>query len=396
MAIASHPLLADQIRDQHWREDLEEIRLKLPKSHKNLFRSFPESKFQTEISALEKAVPQLSDAEIIVAIMELIASCGDAHTEVDESTTGFHGYPLTLQWFPDGIRVVATAREHSEILGTRLVQVEKIPIAKVMEMVVSVFPRENMQQVQTELPEFLANAEVLHTRKIVPQMKSAAFVFEESSGKRLTARLSPLQNNARVSWETVPAKALRQKHSDRYYWFEYLSDSRTLYFQYSRCANMKRLSFSDFNEKLMRFIDSHPIDKLIVDLRSNQGGDSSVIDPFVDSIRENPSINQKGHLFVVVGPATFSSGVMAAFALKDNTNAIFVGGPTGGRPNFFGEVKDFELPHSHLRIRYSTNFFRLSKWEDQTALFPDIRTQMSWTDYVTGNDPSINAILHYK
>ena len=53
---------------------------------------------------------------------------------------------------------------------------------------------------------------------------------------------------------------------------------------------------------------------------------------------------------------------------QNDTEAIFIGEPTGGRPNHFGEVKSFNLPNSGLSVRYSTKYFRF--WMTTQSLYP--------------------------
>ena len=44
-----------------------------------------------------------------------------------------------------------------------------------------------------------------------------------------------------------------------------------------------------------------------------------------------------GHLFVIIGRRTFSAAQNTVNMIEKNTNATFVGEPTGSRPNFVGE-----------------------------------------------------------
>jgi hypothetical protein len=57
------------------------------------------------------------------------------------------------------------------------------------------------------------------------------------------------------------------------------------------------------------------VQRLVVDLRLNGGGNSAILDPWITEIKSSP-LNKKGHLFVIVGRATFSSAIMNAVRLK--------------------------------------------------------------------------------
>lgn len=82
---------------------------------------------------------------------------------------------------------------------------------------------------------------------------------------------------------------------------------------------------------------------------------------------------------------------MYSIALKENTNAILYGEPTGGKPNGYGEVRRFTLPNSKLIINYSTKYFE-SKIEND-SLMPDHVIEPSISDYINGIDPVMEEIL---
>jgi C-terminal processing protease CtpA/Prc len=76
---------------------------------------------------------------------------------------------------------------------------------------------------------------------------------------------------------------------------------------------------------------------------------------------------------------------------RNTTKATLVGEPTAGKPNHFGEVRNFDLPNSHITVSYSTNYFRDSK-EDTDSLMPDVLAELTFRDYLAGADPALNAI----
>ena len=177
------------------------------------------------------------------------------------------------------------------------------------------------------------------------------------------------------------------------YWYEYLEDSHTLYFQYRLCRQMHNKPIDEFSRQLLEFIESHPVEKFIFDIRDNSGGRSPLIEPLIEGLKES-KVNKKGRFFCMVGRKTFSSAILNALKLRRDTNTIFVGEPTGGKPNHYGQVETFALPYSKLRIRHSTKHFHFSK-EDSPSLIPDIQVDVSSSDYFSGKDPVLQAILEY-
>jgi C-terminal processing protease CtpA/Prc len=158
---------------------------------------------------------------------------------------------------------------------------------------------------------------------------------------------------------------------------------------------MKDKSFGSFSREVLAFADTHPVKRFVIDLRENDGGDSSLAQPLITGIKQRATLNQRGHLFVIVGRGTFSSAILNALDLKNKTQAIFVGEPTGGKPNHYGEFQEFTLPNSRLRVGYSTKYFTYS--QDDTPFFvPDVPVELSSADYFAGRDPMLDAILAYQ
>jgi C-terminal processing protease CtpA/Prc len=190
-----------------------------------------------------------------------------------------------------------------------------------------------------------------------------------------------------------------RKHPDAWYWYEYLPDMQTVYIQYSRCRNDPKKSFKDFAKGLFRFVDglraAQRIERVIVDLRFNSGGDSSVIDPLVEGLQARTQLSDKGRLYVLISRSTFSSGMMAAVRLREDLDAILLGEGSGSPPNEYGEVKSFSLPNSKIEIQYTTKYFRLLENSDPPTLEPDVAIQRSTTDFLQGRDQILDTALQY-
>jgi C-terminal processing protease CtpA/Prc len=141
-------------------------------------------------------------------------------------------------------------------------------------------------------------------------------------------------------------------------------------------------------------LDTGSVDRLVIDLRDNTGGNAGILNPFIESIRSRSWLNQTGRLFVLINRGTASSGVDNAITLQSRTRPILVGEPTGGKPNSFGEVRSFTLPYSGLTVNYSTRFFRLVAG-DPPALAPNVFVEYPWSAYQAGCDPVLESALSY-
>jgi C-terminal processing protease CtpA/Prc len=150
-----------------------------------------------------------------------------------------------------------------------------------------------------------------------------------------------------------------------------------------------------FAAALSNFMDRNPVERMVIDLRLNGGGNSSIFEPLIKALSRRRDVNQTGRLFALIGRGTFSSACLNTLKLKRETKAILVGEPTGQRPNFYGEVETMTLPHSKLRVHYSTRHFRMMDG-DSPAFAPDIHVEPSSSDYASGRDPVLEQALSYK
>src|SRR5581483_4378782 len=386
-------------REKNWHKDLKALKKQLPGLHVNPFFKITRDEFDRAVTNLDDSITSFQDHEIIVGITRIVAMIGDAHTRLDweQSATSFRAYPLRLYWFSDGLYVTATTMNYGRALGTKLIKIGDTNIDQLQTLVSPLIPHDNQWWLRQRIPDYLVVPEILNAIKVLPDMEKGSFVFEDGEGNRFALDFTPVQRDSTIDWLqwSDPTRAdgpLYLKNASLFYWFDYLADSRTLYFKYNVAADMQTLPVDRFAEQLSSFAATHPVDRFIIDMRDNGGGDSSILSRLLAGLQSRSDLNQRGHFFVIIGRKTFSSAVINAIDLKKQTGAIFVGEPTGGKPNSYGEVRTFFLPKSGLAIRYSTKFFSLLA-DDPPSFNPDIIVQTSSTDYASGRDPALEAIL---
>lgn len=365
----------DLIRNTRWLEDINFLSFELPLKHKNLFFLKNKEDFFNEIANLKMNIEAFSDYEIKLEIAKIVASIRDAHTSVPLQINLL--LPLELYWFSGGIYLISTLPQYKEILYCKIIKVNKIDIEEVIKILSSIISYENEPYLKSQLPKYFPAIELLYDLGISNDTNSLELTFEDENNKIKNLEIESLNlrdwkknlsliNNNLVRSNNLP---LYRRHSDKYYWFEYVDSSKTVYFKYNSCRDMLPTDVFTFCNQLINFIEANPVEKLIIDLRNNFGGNSLLLNPFVDYIKHCEKINKKGNFFVIVGRATFSSALLNAFSLKENTSAIFIGEPTGGKPNCYGEVKRFTLKNSGLTICYSTKYYKIIEDDSQPSFF---------------------------
>ncbi len=168
-------------------------------------------------------------------------------------------------------------------------------------------------------------------------------------------------------------------------------DGGTVYFAYNRCAESAARPFAPFVGELFARIEALGAERLIVDLRHNSGGNSIILRPFLERLATQGSLRERGRLVTLIGPVTYSSGVLNALELRQ-AGALLVGEPTGGKPNTYGELASFALPRSGLLVFYSTKYFRMLD-EDPPSVEPEVLVELGSEDHFFGRDPVLERVL---
>lgn len=179
-----------------------------------------------------------------------------------------------------------------------------------------------------------------------------------------------------------------------YYWYRLTDNGEVLYFNYQNCAEQTGKPFEDFNNDLWQVIDSQKPKKIIVDLRNNSGGNSGILNPFLDRLGKS-YLNQKSRLYVLIGKSTFSSALMNAVNLKRNFQSVLVGESTSGNVNHYGETRGFQLPNSGVTVGYSTRYWEVWKGYEG-ALKPDVKIEYSIKNFSAGIDEAIEYVRSQK
>ena len=177
-----------------------------------------------------------------------------------------------------------------------------------------------------------------------------------------------------------------------------LEKERGIYVKYNAVQSMKGKSISRFFDKVFTFVDEHSVDKFILDIRNKSGGNNNLNRPIIHGIVvRTEKINRRGKFFCIISRQTFSAAMNCVNDLEQRTKVIFVGEPTVGLPNAFGDAKPVQLPGSKLTGGISTRYWQDARpREIRPWVPPKISVQVSSTDYLSNHDPVVQAVLDWK
>ena len=236
----------------------------------------------------------------------------------------------------------------------------------------------------------LTTGATLHGLGIIPDRNTAHYTLVDDGGHEFSVDVHWPGTGTPLVRAFKDLPLYRQKPEQRFA-CTYLADALTLY------CNVRAIrDLSAPADEMLKILRQHSPEKLVIDLRQNRGGDYTLGEKYlVHPIRDLPSINRKGHLFVLIGADTFSAAMNNATQFRAQTAALLVGREIGEKPNSYQEPRSMTLPNSHLTVRYSTRFYRFIDGSDN-AIHPDQEIVPTWSDYKSGVDPVLAWVLKYS
>ncbi len=380
---------------QQWREDLHYFATELPKVHANPFYHLSREAFESAVAVADKALQHADGDQAYVAIDRIANAIGDGHTFViwpDDLSR----MPLIIRFFDGQYRIVAVAPGNERVLGTRVVKVGGVPIDEVVAKLRPFTPAAETKTLgDIRIEDFLAIGMLLHGVGIIPDRNQAEYTVADDSGSESSIVLhgTSMDDAMRAATVTVfRQRPLYLQRHDNGLWCDFLDISGLLYCNFNGYDNLA----ANAEQMLAELQRRHP-KKLVIDMRSNLGGDYTVGEKYViQPIRKLTNINQNGHLFVLISAYTFSAGMSNAAQFKLETNCILVGQAIGERPNSYQEAREFRLPNSRLIVRASTQYYEFLKGSQENVLRPDKKIPRTWNDYKAGRDAPLEWIEQYK
>ena len=393
---AKNPTAAAEVLSlskQQWHQDLDFLARELPKRHANAFHFISREGFETEVAQLSGKLDHLNSDEIYVGMDRIANSIGDGHTYLRIPTDDAK-FPIDFQRFGDEYRVVATAPGNEKALGARVIRIQDTPIADAHELLLALTPADETQVLRdSRVRGYLTLGIVLHGMEIIPDRSVTHYTLADDNGRDfvIDVHAVPPGGSSKLNWISVVKEPplFRQKPDDDV-WYTYLPDSRTVYCSFRGYKDLGKQS-----KGLFDLIKQQNPDKLVIDMRLNGGGDYNVgLKHLVHPTRDLPDINRKGHLFVLVGPSTFSAAMSNSAHFRYQTNAILVGQQIGEKPNSYQEAREMKLPNSHWTVRYSVKFYKFVE-TGENIIRPDQEIIPTWDDYRYGRDPVLEWVLNY-
>jgi hypothetical protein len=407
---------ANLSRDEGWRGDIRFLAEQVAHRAYHPFRTetgdrgasgalYARAEFEAKIDALIGDVPKMSDAAIEIALFRLVAGLGDGHSAIEGARTREFGLTLPLGFyvFDDGLHVTSAAAAQADLVGAKVLALDGKPVAEVLAALDPLIPRDNATWLKTMEPHYLRHVPFLKALGLAKADDHVALsvVLADGTRKEVTVGADLSQPDI---WNALPkpngwawiadgSKSDFQQGNDKPAWWKWDAAGGVLYVQYNKVADAPDRTLADFARELAAAIGKYPVGKLVIDMRNNNGGDTYLNEPLLAAVAGSAKVNRMGHLYVVIGRRTFSAAMNAVSYFGRFTQAIFVGEPTGGKPNAPGDEVPFTLAYSGLVVNLSDRYWQ-GGWPDDfaDARAPDIAVPLTFADYAAGRDRAMETI----
>lgn len=412
---ANSPVQVSRIlSDQHWTEDLEQLYTLLKTTHRDLYHKSTPAQFEALFQEIKRAIPKLTDDEVIVQFTRLAALAHDGHTRLSlplpegfglgqghtktpdpsHQRLIFRALPVAFFGFDDGVYITKATQRYAHYIGKKVTAINGVSMEDALTRAKAISHFDNASGYRLVAPSMLSILEILQGLDIVNLDTSNVQLTLENG--TITEQLE-IQALARTTSERLQDVWGVTTVEKPYYSYEYLVNQKALYVQINRMNDAPTgPSLVEFIGTLDDLIQKKEVTRLVLDLRNNFGGNNANTVPIVHLITKHTSINTIGHLYTLIGRKTFSAAQNLVNDLSTWTNVIFVGEPTGAAPSHYGDAKKTQLTHSNLTVRISSVYWRDSSVDEQKPWTqPDIPVANTAADYFQQHDTGLATCLEF-
>ena len=353
----------------------------------NYDRSFDEAartEFEQLITSSKPDAATMSLADLYMLGRKATALADNGHTgmSIRHVRLDFNSVGVRYYNFQDGLYVVRALAEHEQLIGGRVVEIDGQPIDTIISAL-NAYSGGTAGWRQTNSVILLESPELLHAAGLVDSSNGYTLTVVDQSGATIQVKLSAQMPQApenipspstikTLAAEAWPIEGDEWVHSlqvesddllplylhqmDQLHMWAQLQDGGG-YVRLQEIIDAQDQSMETFFDENLRSLPDGSLRYLVVDLRANDGGDSTL---FVEISKWLPNkVADDGHLYIMVGPETFSAAINVTGLLKyyGGEKSIIIGSPMGGREQYWGERGlPFILPNSGFQVSYATGY----------------------------------------
>lgn len=403
---------------QQWRADLDTLASLIRQRIPYYEAAIDENELTQRVDSLKQLVPKQTRDQRILSLMQLanLPALGTGHTRIRsaQSAIGWRAVPLFPYRFADGVYIMAAI--NTDWIGSEILAVNGTPVDEVYKALSKYVSSDNRWDMWRDVEEYVIQfrwANHLKALGIIDDINEVPIQIRTPEGDRKEIRVETLMPNTAeyVSFATRPPTrpavpenlqwspgAEPQSNREPNYSLSYRDSTDNLYLDLNIIVHESEdWTLDHLADSLGHIADNNRINKMIIDLRTNGGGNSSDAEPLVQLFANHPKFNQRGKLYTLISPEATSAGGIFAMQMERRTKTIFAGENSSFNPNIWGETVPARLPNSKIVVLLSHTMHQEGMPDTpRTYLEPDIKVPMTSEQHFKNRDLTMKAIKEHQ
>lgn len=412
-----------------------------PEDYLNLKR-----KVKEQLQAATDGEGKLSQSSLAVTLAEAAAFFQDGHTSLslsslslssllaDETDSSRRMLPFHLNYRFGYILIGNTIEELEHLKRHKLLKMNGVDF---IEFIHPILDKISGERRAHKIAGFIGQQRTYWALIPLTDSSEISITVQDDQGQIHT------QNIELIAIQDYHSKIPSEERTSAKSFYELYDGGKTCYYQYN--SFLYSDSEKQYVDALFKVIKEKNVQNLIMDLRFNEGGNSSMGDYIISYLTSRPyrmfsredvklsneifemgrcdrkfeqlaagltitlrypfaepedrGYRFKGSVFVLTGPNTFSSAADFAAVVKDFEIGTIIGEETGGLRQCFGEILLFSLPHSKIEFSVSCKCFYApipKPDDDKHGTIPDVIVDEGMlSKYSDANNPVLAFALDY-
>lgn len=383
--------------EKKWLKDLEAYSTNLEASHIDLFHKVSRMQLRASLNELKSKLAELTEPEIVAALMHITHGIGDGHTAMPLWNAGYHRFPVRLRLVGGKAIITAASPANRSMLGATITHWDGTEIGTAFERLAPYVPfAENKFSTMVRAAAYMPVAELSHAIGLSKSPQSIKLRLEKNGVPEEVVLVAVNSGEYRSSLtekidyrrDLSNAEGLVEAEGLR---FALIEDESIGYIQFDRYPQAREMR--NFMGRVRRALERTGTENLVIDFRENFGGDFFVGLLLASNLITLDSLDWRNGIYVLTSGTTFSAAMSNSAQFADILNARLVGTPTGANPCGYQDMGQFELPNSGHIITYSKRYYCFARAEAD-ALLPDVQIDMQHQDFVEKRDRALDWIIN--